>query len=116
VGSKTDLDDTKKRKASSTWIRTSTPSDDQPVARRYTDCVIPALTITEVKKHAPKKSFLPISFHLYALWLNRTNILFTLFPLLVLQPNSVLDRLHESFRFTSVARSTTVGRTPWTGD
>jgi hypothetical protein len=36
--------------------------------------------------------------------------------LLVLQLNSGLGRLHETFRFTSVTRSRTVGRTPWTGD
>jgi hypothetical protein len=35
---------------------------------------------------------------------------------LTLQPNSGLDRLNETFRFTSVTRSRTVGRTPWTGD
>jgi hypothetical protein len=34
----------------------------------------------------------------------------------VLQPNSGLGRLHETFRFTSVTRFGTVGRTPWTGD
>jgi hypothetical protein len=37
------------------------------------------------------------------------------FPL-ALQPNSGLGHLHETFRFTSVARSRTVGRTPWTGN
>jgi hypothetical protein len=37
------------------------------------------------------------------------------FPL-ALQPNSGLGRLHENFRFASVARSRTFGRTPWTGD
>jgi hypothetical protein len=37
------------------------------------------------------------------------------FPL-VLQLNSGLDCLHDSFRFTSVTRSRTVGRAPWTGD
>jgi hypothetical protein len=37
------------------------------------------------------------------------------FPL-VLRPNSGLGRLHETFRFTSVTRSRTVGSTPWTGD
>jgi hypothetical protein len=37
------------------------------------------------------------------------------FPL-ALQPNSSLDRLHKTFRFISVSRSRTVGRTPWTGD
>jgi hypothetical protein len=35
---------------------------------------------------------------------------------LALQPNSGLGRLHETFRFTSVTRSRTVGRAPWTGD
>jgi hypothetical protein len=35
---------------------------------------------------------------------------------LALQPNSRLGRLHETFRFTSVTRSRTVGRTPWTAD
>jgi hypothetical protein len=38
-----------------------------------------------------------------------------IFPL-ALQPNSDFRRLHETFRFTSVTRSRTVGRTPWTGD
>jgi hypothetical protein len=37
------------------------------------------------------------------------------FPL-ALQPNSGLGRLHETFRFTSVTRSRTATRTPWTGD
>jgi hypothetical protein len=37
------------------------------------------------------------------------------FPL-DLQSNSGLGRLHETFRSTSVTRSRTVGRTPWTGD
>jgi hypothetical protein len=41
---------------------------------------------------------------------------FTLFYSLALQPNSGLGRLHETFRFTSVTRFMTVGRTPWTGD
>jgi hypothetical protein len=35
---------------------------------------------------------------------------------LSLQPNSGLGRFHEAFTFTSVTRSRTVGRTPWTGD
>jgi hypothetical protein len=35
---------------------------------------------------------------------------------LVLQPNSGLGRLHETFRFTSVTKSRTVGGTPWMGD
>jgi hypothetical protein len=39
-----------------------------------------------------------------------------LLPPLALQPNSGLGRLHETFRFTSVTKSRTVGRTPWTGD
>jgi hypothetical protein len=39
-----------------------------------------------------------------------------LFFYFALQPNSGLGRLHETFRFTSVTRSTTVGRTPWKGD
>jgi hypothetical protein len=43
-----------------------------------------------------------------------THIFF--FILLSLQPNSGLGRLHETFRFTSVTRSRTVGRTPWTDD
>jgi hypothetical protein len=38
------------------------------------------------------------------------------FSPLALQPNSGLGRLHETFRFTSVTVSRTVGRTPWTGD
>jgi hypothetical protein len=33
-----------------------------------------------------------------------------------LQPNSGIGRLHETFRFTSVTRSRTVGKTTWTGD
>jgi hypothetical protein len=37
------------------------------------------------------------------------------FSPLALQPNSGLGRLHETFRFTSVTGSRTVGRTPWTG-
>jgi hypothetical protein len=37
------------------------------------------------------------------------------FPL-AQQPNSGLGGLHKTFRFTSVTRSRTVGRTPWTGD
>jgi hypothetical protein len=38
---------------------------------------------------------------------------------LTLEPNSGLGRLYETFHFTSVTRSRTVGRvdrTPWTGD
>jgi hypothetical protein len=35
---------------------------------------------------------------------------------LALQPISDLGHLHETFRFTAVTRSRTVGRTPWTGD
>jgi hypothetical protein len=31
-------------------------------------------------------------------------------------PIQAFGRLHETFRFTSVTRSSTVGRTPWTGD
>jgi hypothetical protein len=42
-------------------------------------------------------------------------IVFFLFPL-ALQPNSGLGHLHETFHFTSVTRSRTVGRNPWTGD
>jgi hypothetical protein len=47
-----------------------------------------------------------------------SNQLGMLFFSLVLQPNSVLGRLHETFRFTSVTRCTsrTVSMTPWTGD
>jgi hypothetical protein len=37
------------------------------------------------------------------------------FPL-ALQPNSGLGRHHENFRFTTVTRSRTVGRTPRTDD
>jgi hypothetical protein len=37
------------------------------------------------------------------------------FPL-ALKPNSGLGRLHETFGFTSVTRSRTLGGTPWTGD
>jgi hypothetical protein len=37
------------------------------------------------------------------------------FPV-ALQPNSGLGRLHVTFRFTSVTRFRTAGRTPWTGD
>jgi hypothetical protein len=43
------------------------------------------------------------------------NTIAVFFPL-ALQPNSGLGRLHETFRFTSVTRSGTVGRTSWTGD
>jgi hypothetical protein len=35
---------------------------------------------------------------------------------LAVQPNSGLGRLHETLYFTTVTRSRTVGRTPWTGD
>jgi hypothetical protein len=38
------------------------------------------------------------------------------FPPLAVQPNSGLCRPHETFRFTSVTKSRTVGRTPSTGD
>jgi hypothetical protein len=31
-------------------------------------------------------------------------------------PSLGLGRLHETFRFISVTRSRTIGRTPWTGD
>jgi hypothetical protein len=41
---------------------------------------------------------------------------FNFSPPLALQPSSGLDRLHETFRLTSVTRSRTVGRTPWKGD
>jgi hypothetical protein len=41
-------------------------------------------------------------------------VFFVFFPL-ALQPNSDLGRLHETFRFTSVTRSRTVGRTPLDG-
>jgi hypothetical protein len=37
------------------------------------------------------------------------------FPL-ALHPKSGLGRLNEIFRFISVSRTKTVGRTPWTGD
>jgi hypothetical protein len=40
----------------------------------------------------------------------------TFFPPLALQPNLSLGHLHETFRFTSVTRPRTVGRTTWTGD
>jgi ABC-type molybdate transport system permease subunit len=39
-----------------------------------------------------------------------------IFFLLALEPNSGLGHLHETFRFTLVTISRTVGRTPWTGD
>jgi hypothetical protein len=39
-----------------------------------------------------------------------------LFPLWLYSPILGLGRLHETFRFISVTRSRTVGRTPWTGD
>jgi hypothetical protein len=45
----------------------------------------------------------------------RRTVLTFFFPL-ALQPNSGLGRLHETFHFTSVTRSRTVGRTPWKGD
>jgi hypothetical protein len=35
---------------------------------------------------------------------------------LAVQPNSGLGCLHKTFRFTSITRSRTVGRTPWMGD
>jgi hypothetical protein len=38
------------------------------------------------------------------------------FSFLALQSNLGLCRLHETFRFTSVTLSRTVGRTPWTRD
>jgi hypothetical protein len=38
------------------------------------------------------------------------------FSLWLCSPNPGLGRLHETLSFTSVTRSTTVGRTPWTGD
>jgi hypothetical protein len=38
------------------------------------------------------------------------------FFLLLYSPILGLGRLHETFRFISVTRSRTVGRTPWTGD
>jgi hypothetical protein len=41
--------------------------------------------------------------------------IFILFSL-ALQPNSGLGHLHETFHFTSVTRSRTDGRIPWTGD
>jgi hypothetical protein len=64
--------------------------------------------------------------HLYALTTQKTAFfiltsrrtsspVFLLFSL-ALQPNSGLGRLHKTFRFTSVTRSWTAGRTPWTGD
>jgi hypothetical protein len=42
-------------------------------------------------------------------------LLLLIFPL-ALQPNSGLGSLHETFGFTLVTRSRTVGSTPWTGD
>jgi hypothetical protein len=47
------------------------------------------------------------------------HILCSIYPIvfpLALQPNSGLGRLHETFCFTSVTKSRTVGRTPWTVD
>jgi hypothetical protein len=38
------------------------------------------------------------------------------FPLWLYIPILGLGRLHETFRFISVTRSRTAGRTPWTGD
>jgi hypothetical protein len=38
------------------------------------------------------------------------------FFLWLYSPISVLDRLHETFRFISVTRSRTIGWSPWTGD
>jgi hypothetical protein len=46
----------------------------------------------------------------------KMTILLPIFFPLALQPNSGLGRLHKTFRFTSVTRSRTVGRTPWTDD
>jgi hypothetical protein len=43
-------------------------------------------------------------------------IIIIIFSPLALQHNSGLGRLHETFRFTSVIRSRTVSRTPWTRD
>jgi hypothetical protein len=37
-------------------------------------------------------------------------------PPLAVQSNLYLDRLHETFRFNSVTKSRTVGRSPWTSD
>jgi hypothetical protein len=39
-----------------------------------------------------------------------------IFSLWLYNPIQALGRLHETFRFTSVTRSRTVGRTPWTDD
>jgi hypothetical protein len=39
-----------------------------------------------------------------------------IFFLWLYSPSMGLGRLHETFRFISVTRSRTVGRTPWTGD
>jgi hypothetical protein len=38
------------------------------------------------------------------------------FPLWLYRPIWGLRRLHKTFRFISVTRSRTAGRTPWTGD
>jgi hypothetical protein len=58
-------------------------------------------------------------FFIYCLFsstvLSHLRQIYIIFPL-ALQPNSGLGRLHETFRFTSVTRSRTVCRTPWTGD
>jgi hypothetical protein len=45
-----------------------------------------------------------------------TSFIFFLFPPLAVQPNSGLSRLYKTFSFTSVTKSGTVGRTPWTCD
>jgi hypothetical protein len=55
--------------------------------------------------------FLKTEYSFFALCIGRI-----FFSPLALQPNSGLGRLSETFRFTSVTRSTTIGRIPWTGD
>jgi hypothetical protein len=50
-----------------------------------------------------------------AIWTNSNNNYSVFFPL-ALQPDSGLGRLHDTFLFTSVTRSRTIGRTPWWGD
>jgi hypothetical protein len=44
------------------------------------------------------------------------NLISVLFFLWLYSPILGLGRLHETFRFISISRSRTVGRTPWTGD
>jgi hypothetical protein len=53
----------------------------------------------------------PLYIHTYVIV--RVVVVYLFFPPLVLQANSGLGRLHETFLFTSVTRSRTAGRTTW---